>query len=185
VKSCVTASASAASASHAFRWSVSLKKSRNQGPGYALGETTSSRARMPSDSATSSPASRGMKRCQAGRRSGEAAVEVTVRLKPGSPAISRNGPPSSVQFSDLRLEAGATHSPYYVRRRRQARARRIKRLSFAAFLLVVAGVIVGLIVYAGSPGTLAKGVEIDGVDVGPRWRSGRRSSSWPAGTPSG
>jgi vancomycin resistance protein YoaR len=53
-----------------------------------------------------------------------------------------------------------------VRRRRQARARRIKRLSFAAFLLVVAGVIVGLIVYAGSPGTLAKGVEIDGVDVG-------------------
>src|SRR5581483_8248477 len=53
-----------------------------------------------------------------------------------------------------------------VRRQRQARARRIKRLSLAVAVLLVLGVVVGAIVYAGSPGTLAKGVRIDGVEVG-------------------
>jgi len=66
----------------------------------------------------------------------------------------------------LRLEAGVTHSPYYVRRRRQARLRRIKRLSAAAAGAAVVAVLVGAIVYAGSPSTLAQGVRIDGVDVG-------------------
>ena len=66
----------------------------------------------------------------------------------------------------LRLEAGVTHSPYYVRRRRQARARRIRRLSLAAVVALVVAVVAVAIVYAGSSATLAKGVRIDGVDVG-------------------
>jgi vancomycin resistance protein YoaR len=66
----------------------------------------------------------------------------------------------------LRLEAGVTHSSYYVRRRRQARVRRIKRLSFAAALLFLLFAIVVAIVYAGSPGTIARGIQVDGVDVG-------------------
>jgi vancomycin resistance protein YoaR len=67
---------------------------------------------------------------------------------------------------DLPVEAGVTHSHYYVRRRRQARARRIKRLALVALLLLVLLALVGVIVYAGSPGTIAKGVKIEGVDVG-------------------
>jgi vancomycin resistance protein YoaR len=66
----------------------------------------------------------------------------------------------------LPLEAGVTHSHYYVRRRRQARVRRIKRLSLAALLLLALMALIGLIVYAGSPSTIAKGVKIDGVAVG-------------------
>jgi vancomycin resistance protein YoaR len=66
----------------------------------------------------------------------------------------------------LRLEAEVSHSQYYVRRRRQARARRIRRLSIAAALLLVLFVVAVAIVYAGSPGTLARGVQVDGVDVG-------------------
>jgi vancomycin resistance protein YoaR len=67
----------------------------------------------------------------------------------------------------LRLEAGVTQSSsYYLRRRRQARARRIRRISVATLLLVVVLAIGVAIVYAGSPGTLARGVEIDGVAVG-------------------
>jgi vancomycin resistance protein YoaR len=66
----------------------------------------------------------------------------------------------------LRLEAGVTHSPYYVRRRRQARARRIRRLSLAAVVAIVVAVVAVAIVYAGSSSTLAHGVRIDGVDVG-------------------
>ncbi len=70
-------------------------------------------------------------------------------------------------MSGLRLEAEVTRSPYYLRRRqRQARVRRIKRISLAAVLLLLAGLVAGAIVYAGSPGTLARGIEIDGVDVG-------------------
>jgi vancomycin resistance protein YoaR len=67
----------------------------------------------------------------------------------------------------LRLEAGVTQSStYYLRRRRQARVRRIKRLSLVSLLLLVVVVIAVSIVYAGSPGTLAKGLQINGVDVG-------------------
>jgi vancomycin resistance protein YoaR len=66
----------------------------------------------------------------------------------------------------LRLEAGVTHSPYYVRRRRQARVRRIKRLSLAAAVGLVVAVVAIAVVYAGSSSTLAQGVSIDGVDVG-------------------
>jgi vancomycin resistance protein YoaR len=66
----------------------------------------------------------------------------------------------------LRLEAGVTHSPYYVRRRRQARVRRIKRLSLAAVVALVLAVVVVAVVYAGSSSTLAQGVRIDGIDVG-------------------
>jgi vancomycin resistance protein YoaR len=66
----------------------------------------------------------------------------------------------------LRLEAGVSQSPYYVRRRRQARARRIRRASAASFVAFVLVVIVVAIVYAGSSATLAKGLRIDGVDVG-------------------
>jgi vancomycin resistance protein YoaR len=66
----------------------------------------------------------------------------------------------------LRLEAGVTESPYYLRRQRQARVRRIKRITFVAFLGLIMVVIVCAIVYAGSPGTLAKGIKIDSVDVG-------------------
>jgi vancomycin resistance protein YoaR len=66
----------------------------------------------------------------------------------------------------LRLEAGVTHSPYYLRRQRQARVRRIKRLAFAGLLLTGLLAIVAAIVYAGSPDTLAKGVRVDGIDVG-------------------
>ncbi len=69
-------------------------------------------------------------------------------------------------MSGLRLEAGVTESPYYLRRRRQARVRRIKRISFIALLGLVLLAIVSAIVYAGSPDTLAKGIRIDGVDVG-------------------
>jgi vancomycin resistance protein YoaR len=66
----------------------------------------------------------------------------------------------------LRLEAGVTHSSYYLRRKRQARVRRIKRLSFTGLALLVLLAIVVAIAYAGSPGTLARGLRIDGVDVG-------------------
>jgi vancomycin resistance protein YoaR len=66
----------------------------------------------------------------------------------------------------LRLEAGVTHSPYYVRRRRQARARRIRRVSAAVVVLLVLLLVVFSFVYAGSSSTIAKGVTIDGVDVG-------------------
>ena len=66
----------------------------------------------------------------------------------------------------LRLEAGVTHSPYYVRRRRQARVRRIKRLSLAAVVALVVAVVAVSIVYAGSSTTLAQGIHVDGVDVG-------------------
>ena len=66
----------------------------------------------------------------------------------------------------MRLEAGVTHSPYYVRRRRQARVRRIKRLSLAALLLLVLLAVALAIVYAGSPGTIARGIKVDGIDVG-------------------
>jgi vancomycin resistance protein YoaR len=69
-------------------------------------------------------------------------------------------------MTPLRLEAGVSQSPYYLRRQRQARARRIKRI---AVILVLGVVLVGLasaIVYAGSPGTIAKGIRVDSVDVG-------------------
>ncbi len=66
----------------------------------------------------------------------------------------------------MRLEAGVSHSPYYLRRQRQARARRIRRASLASLVLVLAGIVAAAIVYAGSPSTLARGVEIDGIEVG-------------------
>jgi vancomycin resistance protein YoaR len=66
----------------------------------------------------------------------------------------------------LRLEAGVTQSTYYVRRRQQARARRIRRMTYASIAVLVFAVIVVSIVYAGSPGTLAKGLQINGVDIG-------------------
>jgi vancomycin resistance protein YoaR len=66
----------------------------------------------------------------------------------------------------LRLEAGVTHSSYYLRRQRQARARRIKRISLAALGLLAVGAIASAIVYAGSPDKLARGIRIDGIDVG-------------------
>jgi vancomycin resistance protein YoaR len=44
--------------------------------------------------------------------------------------------------------------------------RRIKRLSFAALLLFLLLAIVVAIVYAGSPGTIARGIQVEGVDVG-------------------
>ncbi len=66
----------------------------------------------------------------------------------------------------MRLEAGVSESPYYLRRRRQARARRIRRISAVSILGIALVVIAVAIVYAGSPGTLAKGISVDGVDVG-------------------
>ncbi len=69
-------------------------------------------------------------------------------------------------MSDLRLEAGVTQSPYYLRRQRQARARRIRRLGLAAFLALILGAIAGAIVYAGSPATIADGIKVDSVDIG-------------------
>ena len=44
--------------------------------------------------------------------------------------------------------------------------RRIRRLSLASLVLLVLFVIVFAIVYAGSPGTIANGIKVDGVDVG-------------------
>ncbi len=44
--------------------------------------------------------------------------------------------------------------------------RRIRRISLAALVLAVALAIAAAIVYAGSPGTLAQGLRIDGVSVG-------------------
>jgi vancomycin resistance protein YoaR len=66
----------------------------------------------------------------------------------------------------VRLEAGVTHSPYYLRRRRQARVRRIRRLAVLAVAVCLLAVVVVAIVYAGSSKTLADGIRIDGVDVG-------------------
>jgi vancomycin resistance protein YoaR len=66
----------------------------------------------------------------------------------------------------LRLEAGVSESPYYLRRKRQARVRRIRRIAIAAVVGIVLLAVVAAIVYAGSPGTLAKGIRVDGVDVG-------------------
>ncbi len=67
-------------------------------------------------------------------------------------------------MTNLRVEAGV--STYYLRRQRQARVRRIKRIALAVLLLVLGASIVGGIVYAGAPSTLASGIEIEGVDVG-------------------
>jgi vancomycin resistance protein YoaR len=53
-----------------------------------------------------------------------------------------------------------------VRRRRQARVRRIRRVSLAAAVLLVLLAIAFALAYAGSPSTIAKGVRVDGVDVG-------------------
>ena len=44
--------------------------------------------------------------------------------------------------------------------------RRIRRLSIAGLLLLVLGAIAVAIVYAGSPGTIARGIKVDGIDVG-------------------
>ena len=44
--------------------------------------------------------------------------------------------------------------------------RRIKRLSLAALILAALLAAVGAIVYAGSPSTIARGVKVDGVDIG-------------------
>jgi vancomycin resistance protein YoaR len=44
--------------------------------------------------------------------------------------------------------------------------RRIRRISLAAIVLFVMTAIGVAIAYAGSPGTLARGVEVDGIDVG-------------------
>ena len=44
--------------------------------------------------------------------------------------------------------------------------RRIKRLSLAGLLLLVLGAVAIAIVYAGSPGTIARGIKVDGIDVG-------------------
>ncbi len=44
--------------------------------------------------------------------------------------------------------------------------RRIKRIVYASLALAVTGFLAAAIVYAGSPDTLARGVTIDGVDVG-------------------
>jgi vancomycin resistance protein YoaR len=66
----------------------------------------------------------------------------------------------------LRLEAGVTQSPYYLRRQRQARARRIRRLSFVGVLALIVAAIVAAIVYAGSSATIADGIKVDSVDVG-------------------
>ncbi|MGE5272638.1 MAG: VanW family protein [Verrucomicrobiota bacterium] len=66
----------------------------------------------------------------------------------------------------MRLEAGVTQSPYYVRRRRQARVRRIRRVSAAGVVLLGVLAVAFALVYAGSPATIAKGVRIDGIDVG-------------------
>ena len=44
--------------------------------------------------------------------------------------------------------------------------RRIRRVSAAGVVLLVVLGVVFAFVYAGSPGTIAKGVTIDGVDVG-------------------
>ena len=49
----------------------------------------------------------------------------------------------------MRLEAGVTQSPYYVRRRRQARVRRIRRASAAGVVLLCALAVVFAFVYAG------------------------------------
>ncbi len=91
-------------------------------------------------------------------------------------------------MSGLRLEAGVTESPYYLRRRRQARVRRIRRLSLAALVLAVALAIVASIVYAGSPGRLAQGLRVDGVEVGglstgEATRALERRSTTSLGTP--
>ncbi|HKP17102.1 MAG TPA: VanW family protein [Gaiellaceae bacterium] len=64
----------------------------------------------------------------------------------------------------MRLE-GVTESPYYLRRQRQARVRRIRRISISAAFLLVALVVALAIVYAGSADRIAGGVRIDGVDV--------------------
>jgi vancomycin resistance protein YoaR len=88
----------------------------------------------------------------------------------------------------LRLEANVSHSPYSLRRRRQARVRRIRRLSGAGVLLLVLVVLIVAIAYAGSPGTLARGLRIDGVDVGglstaDATRALKRRSAATLGTP--
>jgi vancomycin resistance protein YoaR len=69
-------------------------------------------------------------------------------------------------MTPLRLEAGVTQSPYYTRRQRQARARRIKRIALISVLGIVLVGVASAIVYAGSPGTMAKGIKIDSVGVG-------------------
>ena len=53
-----------------------------------------------------------------------------------------------------------------IRRQQQARRRAVRRLTAAVVVLVVVGALIAAGVYAGSPGTLASGESIAGVDVG-------------------
>jgi vancomycin resistance protein YoaR len=69
-------------------------------------------------------------------------------------------------MANLRVEAGAGVSQHYLRRRRQARARRIRRIAFAATGLALGGLVLASVLYAGSPDRLAGGLKIVGVDVG-------------------
>jgi vancomycin resistance protein YoaR len=63
------------------------------------------------------------------------------------------------------LPVDASLSSYQVRRRRQARVRRLRRLA-GAWVLVVAAAIGFGFAYQGSSDRLAAGVRVDGVDVG-------------------
>jgi vancomycin resistance protein YoaR len=69
-------------------------------------------------------------------------------------------------MANLRVEAGAGVSQHYLRRRRQARARRIKRIALAGTGLALGGLVLASVLYAGSPDRLAGGLTIAGVDVG-------------------
>ncbi len=89
-----------------------------------------------------------------------AALAKTTLFRASEPAVSVG------TLTHLRLEAGVTQSPYYLRRKRQARVRRIRRIALASVVGIVLLAIVAAIVYAGSPRTLAKGIRIDSVDVG-------------------
>src|SRR5438132_1801350 len=132
---------------------------------------------MPIVSAITRPASRGMKRCQAGRRGGLASAlgtatpaTVTKASKRARASKSSRGclsgrslewPPVQVDVAHKKAQATLR-----TRRQRQARIRAVKRLVLAAVLALVVGSLITAAVYAGSAGTLTSGESIAGVDVG-------------------
>ena len=64
------------------------------------------------------------------------------------------------------MDARAGVSHYHLRRRRQARIRRIRRLALLTAVLFAVGAVVFGFAYAGSSDRVAEGVTVDGVDVG-------------------
>src|SRR5439155_7565114 len=86
---------------------------------------------------------------------------------PFAPRVARNRDawPLETASTIRALRVDATVSSYQVRRRRQARVRRLRRLAVVGVIVLVGALVFGF-AYQGSSARIAAGVRVDGVDVG-------------------